>query len=70
MVDIFLYILPIAAICGLILLYGKVKQDKGELTQKVKEDGVQNRREADAKEIESEPAPTDADDVADAWRDM
>lgn len=55
---------------ALIYLYGKGKLQIGE-ERKVKSDDVMaHKREAEAKQIESQPAPTTADDVADAWDGM
>lgn len=54
----------------LIYLYGKGKFQIGEERKVKREDVKAQQREAEAKRIESQPAPTSADDVADAWDGM
>jgi len=68
--EVLLYILPVVLIGGLIYAYGGGREKIGSLKERVKKRAAQREREKRAKEIEAQPAPTDPDDVADAWSDL
>ena len=55
---------------GLVLIYGKLKGKLGENKTDKREEATRRANEARAKEIESQPPITNADDVADALDGM
>ncbi len=57
-------------IASIVFLYGKSQKKIGGLTAQSEKNIEQRKRESDAKEIESKPAPNTPDDVADSWSGM
>lgn len=70
MTQILAVALVVAVLMALIFMYGGGREKIGELKASVKKRKAQREREAKAKEIEAKSAPTDPDDVANAWRDL
>lgn len=62
-----LYILPAGIVLALIFFYGRGRELIGKLKEISKGNKAQNEREENAKEIESEPPPNTASDVADVF---
>ncbi len=57
-------------IASIVLLYGKSQKKIGGLTVESEKNRGQQKRESEAKRIESAPPPVTADDVANAWAGM
>ncbi len=68
--SVLVYVLPLVLVLVLIFSYGSVKNKLGAAIERGKKRKAQRAREAKAKAIESKPAPTKPNDVADAWDEL